>query len=110
MPGCVATTPVTEAGLVRLLLNPVVIGQPVDGHQALAILSGLRAEPRASFIPDDASLADPAIDVIGLAGHSQTTDLHLVNLAASHGAVLATLDLRVLRMLTAQDQANVLVL
>lgn len=105
-----ATTPVTEAGLVRLLLNPAVVGQPVTGRQAVGILRGVRDHAKASFLADDSSLAVATIDLIGLAGHRQTTDAHLVNLAAGQGAVLTTFDRRILDMLAGGDKDSVRVL
>ena len=105
-----ATTPITESGLVRLLLNPAVTGQQVSGPQALAILAGVRADARASFLPDDSSLADAQVDHVGLAGHRQVTDLHLVNLAAMHAAALVTFDHRILQALAATDHRHVHVL
>lgn len=86
-----ATTPVTETGLMRLLLNPAVTGQPVTGARAVAIVHAIRGQPRAAFLPDSSSLADPGVDLAGLAGRQQVNDLHLVNLAAASGRVLATL-------------------
>lgn len=44
-----ATTPITEYGLVRLLLNPAVTGQEIVGAQATGILTALRADTRAIF-------------------------------------------------------------
>lgn len=105
-----ATTPVTENGLVRLLLNSAVTGQHVSGQQAIGILTGLRADKRASFLPDDSSLASPRIDVVGLAGHRQATDFHLVNLAGRHEATLVTFDRRITQALVASDQHLVHVL
>lgn len=105
-----ATTSVTESGLVRLLVNPAVAGQPVTGLQALGVLAGVRKHPRALFLADDSSLASAAIDLIGLAGLRQTTDAHLVNLTASHGAVLATFDRRISEMLAGEDRGLVRVL
>lgn len=102
-----ATTPVTENGLVRLLLNPAVTGQQVTGQQAVGILGGLRSHERAMFLPDSSSLAAADVDLIGLAGHKQATDFHLVNLVASHGGVLATFDRRISQSLTQQDQRYV---
>jgi toxin-antitoxin system PIN domain toxin len=99
-----ATTPITESGLVRLLLNPAVAGQKVSGEQAITILSGLRANTRASFIPDASSLGASKVDLIGLSGHKQATDFHLVNLAAQHDAALVTFDRRIGLALTAADQ------
>lgn len=105
-----ATTPITENGLVRLLLNPAVTGQPVTGRQAVGILRGLRSHGRAMFLPDDSSLAAAEIDLIGLAAHKQATDIHLVNLAASGGGVLATFDRRISQVLARQDQRYVQVI
>ena len=105
-----ATTPITENGLVRLLLNRAVTGQQVTGRQAVGILSGLRAHAHATFLPDTSSLAAAEIDLIGLAAHKQATDLHLVNLVASCGGVLATFDRRISQALTGQDQRHVQVL
>lgn len=42
-----------------------------------------------------------------LQGYRQVTDLHLVNLAARHQAVLATLDPRLSTMLAPEDQRHV---
>jgi toxin-antitoxin system PIN domain toxin len=108
--GRFATTPVTENGLVRLLMNPVVVGQAVTGQQAIQVLAALRANPRASFVPDSSSLADPCVDLIGLSGYRQVTDFHLVNLAAHSGGALATFDGRIGQALAAMDQKFVRVL
>ena len=102
-----ATTPLTEAGLVRLLLNPAVTGQRVSGQQAVAILAGLRRDRRAMFVPDPSSLAAAEIDLVGLAGHQQVTDLHLVNLAASQDGRLATFDRKLRTALALRDQRYV---
>lgn len=42
-----ATTPVTESGLVRLLMNPTVAGREITGREALTVLAGVRADARA---------------------------------------------------------------
>ncbi len=105
-----ATTPITESGLVRLLLNPAVTGQVVTGQEAIRILSGLRSHERATFLPDSTSLASARVDLIGLSGHKQATDFHLVNLAASCDGVLVTFDRRIGHSLVAQDQKLVQVL
>lgn len=104
------TTPLTELGLLRLLLNPAVIGQEVTTARALAVLAGVRSHPRADFLPDATSLADPALDLIGLVGHRQVTDLHLVNLARRHDCTLVTFDRRIPGSLTESDRRHVVVL
>jgi len=105
-----ATTPITEVGLLRISLNPVVMGAEICVADALASLRSLRSHPRAEFLPDDSSLAQATIDLIGLAGHKQTTDLHLVNLAAIRNAYLVTLDTKIRPTLAPGDQDRVMVL
>lgn len=105
-----ATTPVTETGLLRILLNPAVTGQAITREGALAVLSGVRADARAVFLADDSSLAAAAVDTTGLAGHKQVTDWHLLNLAARHDGILVTFDRRLRRSLLPADAQRVLVL
>ncbi len=87
-----STCPVTESGLVRLLLTESVVGRRVTGAEALEQLAAVRSAPGWSFVSDGGSLADPAIDLRVLMGRRQVTDLHLVNLAAINGMRLATFD------------------
>ena len=109
-PGPWATSSMTEAALVRLLLNPRVTGRAFGASDVLAVLQGLRRDGRWRMIPDATSLADPAIDVSLLVGHRQVTDLHLVNLAASTGTVLVTFDAAIPSSLSPADRRHVLVL
>ena len=102
-----ATTPVTESGLLRMLLNPAVTGQAVSPEQALGVLAGIRADSRAGFLVDDSSLADPNVDTTGLGGHKQVTDWHLLNLAARHDGVLVTFDRRIARAVLPADAPRV---
>lgn len=99
-----ATTPITESGLMRLVLNRAVMGEAVDAATALTLLRSLRAHPRATFLHDDSSLAEATIELRGLAGFRQVTDLHLVNLAARHAARLVTFDAAVAPTLAPSDQ------
>lgn len=108
--GTWATTPVTESALVRLSLTPAVAPSRPSAPEVLAILAAFRAHPRHVFLIDDSSLADAAIDLGGAATAGQVTDLHLVNLVAKHGAVLATLDRRLSGALSKIDQRHVTVL
>jgi len=105
-----ATTPITESGLLRVALNPAAMGTAARAADALVSLRSIRSDSRAEFLPDDSSLARATIDLAGLAGHKQITDLHLVNLAAAHDARLVTLDRRIRPILTPEDQAHVMVL
>jgi len=109
-PGRVATTPVTESAFVRLSMNPRVVGSPVSAAEALALLDALRAHPDHRFVEDGSSLADPSIDLRRLAGHGQVTDLHLVNLCATAGLRLATLDAALIAALEPEDRRHILTL
>lgn len=82
----------TESALVRLLLNPAVTGGERSVEEVLTVLRGMRGHTAWSFLADDASPADPSIDVGIIASHRQVTDLHLLDLAARHGGVLTTFD------------------
>ncbi len=77
---------------------------------ALDMLSAMRAVPGHAFLPDGASLAAPVIALDAVATSRQVTDAHLVNLAAASGALLATLDGGIERMLAPRDRSRVVVL
>lgn len=102
--------PVTVSGVLRLMLNPAAFGGPLPAPVALEAVRLLRADPRTEFRADDGDLCDPLIDLSCLAGHRQVTDLHLVDLAARHGARLATLDTRLAPTLAPGDRRHVFVI
>jgi toxin-antitoxin system PIN domain toxin len=81
----VATCPITEGSLVRLLVRQ---GQPAA--EATAIVGAMSASPRHEFWPDDESYRH--VSVVGVIGHRQVTDAYLAHLARSHGGRLATFD------------------
>lgn len=102
-----ATTPVTESGLIRLLLTPAVVGRPVAVSEALSVVTALRAHGSWRWLPDDTSVAQPVVDLRVLVGRAQVTDLHLVNLAAKNGCVLATFDAAIPQWLAPNDRRHV---
>ena len=102
-----ATCPITEAALLRLLLNPLTTGQCLTGVDAMAVLVGIRAQPAWRFIADRSSLAEPDINTATLAGTKQVTDFHLLNVAAANGSVLATFDTRIPAALSDADRRHV---
>jgi toxin-antitoxin system PIN domain toxin len=105
-----ATTPLTESGFIRVAMNPVIAGEEIPSAHVLASLRSLRQHPRAEFLSDASTLAQPDIDLTVLVGYKQVTDLHLVNLAASCHGTLVTLDKRISTCLGPKDQALVLTL
>ena len=93
-PRRIATCPIVENGVVRILSAPAYSAT----HRATPgqVAEGLRAMTEAldhAFWPDDVSLLDEAaIDFTRLHGHRQITDAYLLALAVRHGGVLATFD------------------
>lgn len=49
------------------------------------VLARIRADSRATFIPDGSSRADVRVNLFGLTGHEQAIDFNLIDLAAHHG-------------------------
>jgi len=80
----IATCPITQGGLVRLLVRE---GQPA---QAAAVVSALMAQPRHEFWPDE--IAFDAVSFNGVIGHRQVTDAYLAHLARVRAGRLATFD------------------
>lgn len=104
-----ATCSLTETGMVRVLANPVV--NPTGTLAlALAALSRLRMEPGAIFWPDDSTLATAFVDTTKMTGPKQVPDFHLLNLAASRGAVMVTTDARIEAAVAASDRKHLLTL
>ncbi len=101
------TTPVTEAGFVRISSNAALIPWAVPVGDAVAAVAAMRAIPGHGFISDNSSLADPAIDISGMVTPRQVTDFHLVNLAVRSESVLATLDSAIPTYLAEPDRMRV---
>ncbi len=93
-PRAVATCPIVENGVVRILSAPAYSAT----HRATPeqVVQGLRAVAEGldhAFWADDVSLLDSnAIDMSRLHGHRQITDAYLLALAVRHGGALATFD------------------
>jgi toxin-antitoxin system PIN domain toxin len=90
-----ALTPFTETVLLRLLLTPAVAGEQLTFAAAHQVAESIAADPRARFLPDDASWLDADLGSVAIRGAKQITDVHLVLLARRHGLRLVTLDARV---------------
>lgn len=80
-----ATCPITQGGLVRLLLRG---GQ--SANTASAVLAALTDDERHEFWPDD--LPYRAVPMTGVIGHRQVTDAYLAQLARQRGGRLVTFD------------------
>jgi uncharacterized protein len=89
-----ATSPVTEAGFVRVSSNPSAIPTAVTPGEARTLLGQMRQVDGHVFLPDDVELVVGSERALAgrIVGHRQVTDAHLLALARRHGARLATLD------------------
>lgn len=77
-----ATCPITELGLVRVLM-----ATGTEAEDAFAQLASVKK--KAGFVPCDA----PGSVIAGkVTGHKQTTDAYLLELARLHKSTLHTLD------------------
>ena len=94
------TTPITEAGFVRVSSNISAIPTAVRPSEAVEVLSRMRALRGHRFVPDDVEL------VLGgspeawtaVATHRLVTDAHLLAVAGRNDLVLATFDRGVLQL------------
>lgn len=102
-----ATAPFTETAFLRLTTTPAVVGERVPMSRALATLAAIRATPGHRFLPDGSTLAAPTISLERVQTPKQVTDAQLVNLAASCGAALATLDRGIAELVVPADRHRV---
>lgn len=84
-PGVIATCPVTQGALIRVLL---VGGASIEA--ARSALTQIVRHARHEFWPDDVGYDDA--DLSGVVGHRQVTDAYLASLARARGGRVATFD------------------
>jgi predicted nucleic acid-binding protein len=88
-----ATCSITELGFVRVLAQAPIYGFTIAQARTLLLRLKRASKLALTFITDDHDISHlPAWVKIP----KQTTDGHLVQLASSNGAVLATLDEKIL--------------
>jgi hypothetical protein len=95
--------PITEAGFVRLMANPIIGGLSMNG--AILLLQEIAALPSCESLPIEHSwleLIQPLTP--RLHGYRQVTDALLLGLAIRNGAILVTLDRRI-QALAGEDYA-----
>lgn len=81
-------------GFLRLSTNPRVFPQPLEAHQALAVMDGWLSRPGVENLdpaPDHWRLLKDLLGEAGTAGNL-TTDAHLAAIAIGHGAELDSTD------------------
>lgn len=100
-----ATTPVTEAGLARLSMNPAVAGQPPGWPAVIDLIRRLRAVEGHHRWDDGVDLvADEVVSRAHVVGHRQVGDVLLAAAAARRGGRLATVDRNLAEALHPSDR------
>ena len=108
--GAWATTPITESAFLRLSTNARIVGTTISMAYALEMLVAIRAVPGHRFIDDSTTFTRPNVSLERLTTSGQVTDLHLVQIAAAGGVVLATLDRAIEHLVVDTDRGLILVL
>ena len=88
-----ATTPITEAGFVRVSSNGGAIPTAVTPSEAIALLERMRQVVEHRFLEDDvALLVGSYVGGERVVSYRHVTDAHLLALARRHEASLVTFD------------------
>ena len=88
-----ATCPMTQSGMMRLLLQGVAGLDPFDVHEAREALQLLTEKSGHVFWPDTPTYLESTKSIFARKqGHRQTTDAYLLRLAVYNHGKLATLD------------------
>lgn len=105
------TCPLTEAGLIRYVMNPATHFQTSGLGAAIQALRGLAERPGHRFWPiTDSWVAVTERFTDRIFGHQQVTDAYLLGLAIKEDGVLVTFDKGIRYMAGPQFADHVLVL
>jgi len=103
-----ATCPITQSGMMRLLLQGVPGFNPFDMQEAREVLNRFVHLPGHVFWPDIPAWLDSTQSVFTrMHGHRQTTDAYLLGLAIHNKGKLATLDRGILHLAGKEFAAHV---
>lgn len=98
-----ATTPTTEMGFVRLLMQPRIAGIALSPATAAEALARLKAQPHAVFFPDS-SPVETSHFWYAITGPKQVTDIHLLDIAKLRDGVLVSFDRKLAAALRPRDR------
>lgn len=103
--------PLTEAGFIRITINPVMKARTRTLQHSIAVLQLLKGFPGCRNWKIDASWIDLTASIAArIRGHQQVMDALLLGLAIKHDGVLVTFD-RGLRFLAGTEfRRNLLLL
>lgn len=87
-----ASSPITQAGCIRIMSQPGYPA-PLPAGQVAARLAEAAAQPWHAFWPDDVNLlGETPFDWTAILGSRQVTDAYLLALAVRHDGRLVTFD------------------
>jgi toxin-antitoxin system PIN domain toxin len=89
-----ATTPITEAGLIRIVSNQTYTGTAASASDLRERLQRFCRSGYHTFWPDSISFRDDLFN-LGSTTHRQLTDVYLLGLAVHNHGRLATFDRRI---------------
>jgi toxin-antitoxin system PIN domain toxin len=88
-----ATCPITQSGMMRLLLQGIAGLDPFNMQEAREALKNFVQLPGHVYWPDDPSYLDATRTFFArMQGHRQITDVYLLGLAVYNKGKLATID------------------
>jgi uncharacterized protein len=84
----------TQAGFLRLSMNPHIVGVSIHVNAAMVLLSGLTAHPSHRFAEMTQSLTSEGFAALTtkVQGHRQVADMTLLFIARINGLRLVTFD------------------
>ena len=90
-----ASTPITQAGCIRVMSQPAY-PSPLPAAQVAQRLASAAAQPHHHFWPDSLSLLEGGcVHWERLIGHRQVTDAYLLAIAVANAGRLVTFDRRI---------------
>ena len=99
-----ATTPLTEAGFVRISANRAAIATATTPALAMQLLRSMTSLDGHEFWADDVALVDDGLGNAELiSSHRHVTDAHLLALVQRHDGRLVTFDAGIERLLGARE-------
>jgi hypothetical protein len=103
-----ATSPMTQSGMLRLLVQGVAGLDRFDMQEAREALQNLVNLPGHVFWPDTPAYLEATGQLFArIQGHRQTTDAYLLGLAIQNNGKLATLDRGISQLAGREFAANI---
>lgn len=104
-----ATSPMTEAGFIRISMNPLIVTEQISLNSAMAMLETYRTRYKHVFWPDSISVSEALSMVKTLSGHRQITDAYLLSLAITNGGKLVSFNGGIADITPIENQNNLII-